>query len=191
MNAEASRQVVSMANRISTSSGRMARLIEQLVDFARVDQAGDLTLDRVPMDLGSAAHQTIEESGLAFPDAVVDLEVRGSTGGSWDEDRLVQVMSNLVGNAVQHGDGKVRVVVDGQAPDVVRLTVENAGAVIPPAVLPVIFDPFRRASGGFARRRGLGLGLFISKSFVEAHGGSITARSDERLTVFEVVLPRQ
>lgn len=190
MNTDAPRAVVNLASRILASSHRMSRLIEQLIDFVRVDQASGLAIERAPMDLAAAAQRTIEECGLAFPEASVELVSEGSTVGNWDEDRIVQVLSNLIGNAIQHGGGAVHVRVIGREPGTVRVEVENAGTPIPPELLAVIFDPFRRASGGYARRAGLGLGLFISKSILDAHDGSIAVRSDERGTVFELVLPR-
>jgi PAS domain S-box-containing protein len=187
---EAPKSVIALAQRVSKMTTRMSALIEQLLDFVRVDQAGGLVLERSAMDLAKAASRAADESSLAFPDAQISVSAVGVSAGSWDEDRILQVLTNLTGNAVQHGDGRVTVRVDGRDPSSVRLEVENAGKAIPTEMLEVIFDPFRRAAHGYARRTGLGLGLFISKSVVEAHGGSISVRSKDGETVFSIELPR-
>jgi signal transduction histidine kinase len=94
-----------------------------------------------------------------------------------------------VSNAAQHGDGKVDVTIDGTAAGQIELEVSN-GPPIAPELLDIIFDTFQRAGGGYARRAGLGLGLFIPKSIVESHGGTIAARSSETGTCFTLTLPR-
>jgi len=191
MNAEAPQQVLGLAGRMGSASRRMQRLIDQLLDFVRVDQAGGIGLERTAMDMAAGARHAADEVGLAFPTAVVRITTRGNTVGVWDEDRILQVLSNLLGNAVQHGDGKVDVTIEGVSASQVQLEISNGGAPIAPDLLEIIFDPFQRAGGGFARRAGLGLGLFISKSIVESHGGTIAARSDEAGTCFTLALPRR
>ncbi len=187
---EATRPLQSMAGKILSSGRRMNRLIEQLLDFVRVDQAGGLQLERGPMEMRRAVERAVDECRLAFVDADVLVRSEGNTAGEWDEDRLLQVMTNLVSNALQHGDGRAHVRVDGSATDVVRVEIENKGVPIPREMLPIIFDPFRRAAEGLARRGGLGLGLYISRSIAEAHGGTIEVRSDDQGTVFVMSLPR-
>jgi PAS domain S-box-containing protein len=191
MNAEATREVLGLASRVTNASLRMQRLIEQLLDFVRVDQAGGIGLELNPMDLASAARRVGDEVGLASPNAVVRIAAHGNTVGAWDEDRLLQVLSNLLSNAVQHGDGHVGVTIDGSGAEQVQLEISNRGTPVAPELLKIIFDPFQRGGGGYARRAGLGLGLFITKSIVESHRGTIAARSDENGTSFTVILPRQ
>jgi signal transduction histidine kinase len=169
----------------------MASLIEQLLDFARIDQAGGLVLEPGAMEIARAAARAAEECSLAFPTASIDIEVDGNTAGHWDEDRILQCLSNLLSNAVQHGDGRVRVHADGRGQQAISIEVSNRGRPIAPEMLPVIFDPFRRAASGFARRSGLGLGLYITKSIVEAHGGRIDVRSEDDQTTFRLELPRR
>src|SRR5205085_6227526 len=98
----------------------------------------------------------------------------GDRTGNWDGERLAQVVSNLLGNALQHGaaTGVVRVVIDGTRTDAVLIRVENSGT-IPPDLLPQLFDPFRRAQRQAGRTEGLGLGLYIVQQIVLAHGGSV------------------
>jgi two-component system sensor histidine kinase/response regulator len=105
---------------------------------------------------------------------------------------LSQVVSNLLGNALQHGrpeDG-LRVCVDGSASGRVLLQIHNAG-VIDAALVPQIFDAFREGASRHARSKGLGLGLFITKHLVEVHGGSVGVVSAAERTTFTVDLPRQ
>ncbi len=119
-------------------------------------------------------------------------EVSGDASGSWDADRLLQVLSNLVANAGQHGgpgDG-IRVTVDGGQREFVRVAIHNAGA-IPASMLPHLFDPFRTSRHGRVRSGGLGLGLFIVREIVRAHGGSVdVASSEAEGTTFSLQLPR-
>lgn len=190
MNGEAPRAVLTLASRVASASLRMQRLVEQLLDFVRVDQGGGIGLTPSAMDLAAAARHVTDEVALASPNASFHIATNGNTVGDWDEDRLLQVLSNLFSNAVHHGDGHVDVTIDGSRAEEVRLEISNRGTPIAPELLQIIFDPFQRAGGGYARRAGLGLGLFITKSIVESHRGSVNARSGEAGTTFTVILPR-
>ena len=124
-------------------------------------------------------------------EAKVELAPDLAAVGDWDADRVAQVVSNLLSNAVRHGKKGapigVSLAADGE--DVI-LTVHNEGAVAPD-VLPHIFAPFRSRSDYRARAEGLGLGLFIVERIVHAHGGRVDVVSDEaRGTTFRVSLPR-
>ncbi|NPC86122.1 PAS domain-containing protein, partial [Pyxidicoccus fallax] len=132
--------------RIATSADRMARMIDDLLDFTRATVGGGIPLNRHPMDLCELVEDTVAEFELTHPGRVVLACARGSHSGEWDRDRLAQVVSNLVGNALVHGDEQspVRVSVRAENPDVV-LTVRNEGPPIPAELLPLIFDPFKRA----------------------------------------------
>lgn len=188
-----SERVSKPLSRIVTSSERMSRMIEQLLDFTRVRVGQGIPLVEQSIDLVPVVRQVMEELEDANPAWTLDLEVTGATTGSWDPDRLAQVFSNLVANAIQHGDvsAGVRVRIDGAAPDRVRAEVHNAG-VIPDEVLPTIFEPL---SGAHRRRegsRGLGLGLHITREIVRAHGGTLGIASEEACgTIFSIELPRR
>jgi signal transduction histidine kinase len=116
----------------------------------------------------------------------------GDTSAVLDAPRIAQVISNLVGNALAHGSPvrAVDVTIDGSGPDLL-LAVRNEGAPIPQALLPVLFEPFRRGEAVGSRPRGLGLGLYIAREIVRAHQGAIEVVStDDGGTVFTVRLPR-
>ena len=179
------------ATRIVTSAERMARMIDQLLDFTRIRTAGGLELDRVRVDISDVCARVKEELVAANPQCVIKLVTNGNTGGFWDYDRLLQVFSNLVGNAVTHGSAgcEVSVEADGAHSSDVVAYVRNGGA-IDPEMMPVIFDPFR---GGKKRHntKGLGLGLYITRQIVLAHGGEIAVTSsDTSGTLVCVRLPR-
>lgn len=181
-----------LAARILSSADRMARMIEQLLDFAQVRQGGGIRLHPVPVDLGDIARQVLRELSDTSPQARIDVSSSGRLGGRWDPDRLAQVVSNLVGNAVQHGTAgsPIKVVLDGTRPELVRLSVQNLGAINEEA-MPTLFDPFKRASAVKAGDRGLGLGLFIAREIVRAHSGDVAVHSASDATTFEATLPRE
>jgi PAS domain S-box-containing protein len=173
--------------RIATSADRMARMIDDLLDFARTRLGGELPIHPRRIDLRQICEQTIEELEFAYT-RPVRMEAEGDLWGDWDPDRIAQVISNLAGNALQHSEGDVAVLLQGE-PEVVVFQTRNGGPAIPKEVLPHIFEPGRR---GDARSGGLGLGLFIVQQIVLAHGGSIEVKSTEAGgTLFTVVLPRK
>jgi signal transduction histidine kinase len=179
------------ATRILSSAERMARMIDQLLDFTRIRVGGGLALAPTRLDLDELLYKIKDELEAANPERSIVVEVVGSAVGEWDHDRLLQVFSNLVGNALHHGTDATPVVVrcDGSAPTYVDVSIHNGG-VVPAEVLPVMFEPFR-GNARYQRTRGLGLGLFITQQIVAAHGGTIDVASTGDLgTTFHLVLPR-
>jgi signal transduction histidine kinase len=168
-----------------------ARIVEDMLDMARARLAGGIPLKREPADLGALIDRVVSEIQVAHPDRRIEVKQAGNLGGSCDAERLAQVASNLLGNALQHGEpqGLVRVTVDGRRPEEVVLKVENTGT-IPSDLLPQLFDPFRGAQRQTGRSEGLGLGLYIVQQIVIAHGGSVDVESGERTTMFVVRIPR-
>ncbi|UQA63396.1 hybrid sensor histidine kinase/response regulator [Polyangium aurulentum] len=191
--------LLKVAARIKSSAMRMARLIEQLLDLARARSGSRIPVHPVPLDLAELCGRAIGELESASGARLPAISSRGDTKGRWDEDRLMQVLSNLIGNAVRHGDPKqpIAVTVDGTSSAEIVIAISNGG-VIPGELLPHIFEPFRSGQsvpppGRKVRdREGLGLGLYIARQMVEAHGGTIRVRSSaESGTTFEVRLPRE
>lgn len=178
--------------RALSSGQRMTRLIEQLLDFTRVRRGGGIELNLHEADLANICGQVLKELELAYPDWKLHVESLGDLGGAWDGDRLLQVFSNLMSNAGEHGTPGTDILVrlDGTAPDYVSIEVHNSGA-IPQTLIPDIFSPFRGARQR-GSRDGLGLGLFITNEIVRTHGGTVDVASSEAAgTTFTVNLPRR
>lgn len=166
---------------------RMARMIEQILDLTRIRVGGGLVLGATPADFGSILAQTVEE--FAEHKNRFRIEIVGDTRGSWDVDWLLRVLSNLIGNAIEHSPPgtPVRIRVDGRPKDVLGFEVHNTGPAVPDEIRDVLFQPFR----GHTRTGGLGLGLFICEQAVLAHGGTIRFESSEDAgTCFRISLPR-
>ena len=151
-------RIVQRANRILSSGSRMARMIDQLLDFTQIRLGKGIPLQPVSVDLRRLCEEVIEELDLAQV-RNIRLETVGDVAGRWDRDRLFQLLSNLFGNALQHGKGGALVCLDGKDAASVVVQVHNPGA-IPPHILPVIFEPMKRSHD---RKQvgssGLGLGL--------------------------------
>jgi sigma-B regulation protein RsbU (phosphoserine phosphatase) len=182
-----------LARKITGNASLAVRLIEQLLDFTRSRLGGGIPIDPKPFDMNDVVRQAIGGTELMHPDRPLNLDVKGDVTGVWDRDRMYQVLANLVGNAVHHGEARssIDLRIDGRKTEVV-IEVTNRGNAIPPATLPFIFDPFRHGRADHASKtRGLGLGLFIVRQIIRSHGGSIAVTSSEREgTTFRVVLPR-
>jgi signal transduction histidine kinase len=178
--------------RITTAGQRMTDMIEQLLDLTRARLAGGLGFVRARkrVDMAGLVQRTVEELRGAHPQKEIQIEVGGDCITRGDGDRLLQLFSNLIANAIHHGaaDSGVHVHVSGGTNELL-VRVHNQG-VIPPSLLPTIFDPFRSGHTP-TKSRGLGLGLFISQQIAVAHGGTIDVESSESNgTVFTVRIPR-
>lgn len=181
-------------NRISISADRMARMINDLLDFTRTRLGGGYALSRARMNLHDVLRQVVEELEVAHPQRRFELSLSGNGWGDWDADRIAQAASNLVGNAVQYSPEDTAVSVAVRDEDGgLRVEVHNWGLPIPVERLPHIFDPFVRAQDGrSAQRNGLGLGLYITHEIVRAHGGQLRVTSNaQEGTRFVMNLPRQ
>lgn len=192
---ERERQAV---DRIRRSGARMAKLINDILDFARSRLGGGIPVTRQRMNMAEVCRTALEELQVTFPDRQLLFEVQGDTWGEWDPDRVAQVLSNLVFNALQHGreDAPVRTALRDAGSQVV-LEVHNQGEPIPEQLLPRIFDPFKRhpedqrPHEGRGGARSLGLGLHIVQQIVLAHEGEIDVRSSaQEGTSFTVRWPR-
>ena len=176
---------------------RMNQMIADLLDFTSARLGGGLPISRADVDLGATVQQAVEEADAASRDRTLECTTTGNLHGQWDGARISQVLSNLLGNAVQYSAPNTRISVSaqGESQDVI-VRVHSDGTAIPSSDLPGLFSPFKRfrvvstgGSGGDSAN--LGLGLYIAERIVRAHGGSIDVRSSaEAGTLFTVRLPR-
>jgi signal transduction histidine kinase len=184
---EVSEALNGVLQRMDSAIARMDRLITQLLDLAQA-RAGDWKLDRNEIDLAAIAESVVADAQLSAKRDDIQLVIEAHRRGRWDRDRIAQVVDNLVTNAIKHGapEEPITVRVRGQG-DRALLEVHNGGGPIPDAIARSLFDPFTNVGD---RREGLGLGLYISREIVTAHGGEIELEQGARGGVtFRVVLP--
>lgn len=184
-----------LTTQISTSIRRANQMVNDLLDLARCNLGAGIPVHPQVTNLTAICQCAVEELALAHPDAQILFHGADSITGHYDPSRMAQVFSNLIGNAVRHGNSRRPITAMLQAQDdMVSFTVRNFGEPIPPNVLPYLFDPERRytlySTHKPAVSSGLGLGLFIAAQIVQGHGGIIKAESTpEQGTTFRVVMP--
>ena len=170
---------------IQKSVGRMAGLIDNVLDFARGRLGGGLVLDRnADEPLGPVLEQVIAELRAAWPDRVIDAEIALAGPVKCDRARIAQLLSNLLANALTHGaaDRPVSVRASTEA-GLFELSVANSGDPIPPATIERLFQPFSRAPA-HSNHQGLGLGLYIASEIARGHGGTLDVTSTPKETRF-------
>jgi PAS domain S-box-containing protein len=180
------------ARRIASSADTMGRMISDLLDFTRGRLGGGIPLERSMTDLVWLCHEVIDEFLVTHPGIDIHLEGDGVCEGWLDGARMRQVLSNLLSNALRHARPETRVSVRAhKEADEVVLSVFNEGSPIPEELLPVLFEPFRRGVAQFRPSGSLGLGLYIVRQVVVAHGGRVEVDTGEAGTTFTVRLPRR
>jgi signal transduction histidine kinase len=177
---------------IQRSVGRMAGLIDNVLDFARGRLGGGLALEpAVDSGLEAVMEHVIAEQRSAWPDRELVTEIALSRPVACDSARIAQLVSNLLANALTHGDPAGPVwVLARSGDDGFELSVANLGEPIPPATQTSLFQPFSRASAR-PGQQGLGLGLYIASEIARAHGGSLEVASSEEITRFTFRMPAQ
>jgi signal transduction histidine kinase len=183
------------ASRILNSGTRIKQLVNDLLDFTRTRLGAGIPLAPADMDLEEVGRQAVDEAAAYHPDRVLRFEASGPLRGSWDGARISQALSNLVGNAVQHGSADTPVTVTAQGgADAVSIAVHNRGPAILPVHMHQIFSPLKRIQRGAPQPHdagSMGLGLYIANEIVKGHGGRIDVDSSEaRGTTFTVHLAR-
>lgn len=180
--------------RMVSSARRAERLIYDLLDFSQARAGGGIPIHRRPTDLAEIVQRAADDVELSHPGRTITVQLDGDGRGEWDADRLAQVLSNLLGNAVSHGleTAPIAVATCGDETSVL-ITVRNVNKVgpIPAETLLVLFDPFKRGvTHAISSTRSIGLGLYIVHEIVRGHDGHIEVSSDATDTTFSVRLPR-
>lgn len=186
---------LSLATRIGSSASRMQKMIGDLLDFTRSRLGGGIPIVRANMSIEKAVHDVVAEISAARPDRIIKLDARGGERGEWDCERISQALTNIIGNAVEHGSAGTPVTVDVTHDDSnVAITIHNSGRPISVEHLNGIFGAMKSreaVSGTEGAYGNLGLGLYIAERIVHAHGGRIDVESGEQQgTTFSVHLPR-
>jgi signal transduction histidine kinase len=189
-------QQIMLVSQIITSSARATEIINHLLDLTRARLGSGLQVIKKPMDMAFVSRQLVDEMRAMHPNRTFQLEISGETEGNWDKARIGQVFSNLLGNAVQYGfrDLPISVTIKGN-PEAVLVSVHNDGVPIRPEAMCKIFDSLTRGGGEKSPNdrdaMNLGLGLYITKQIVLAHGGTVGATSSEKAgTSFTATFPR-
>ncbi len=177
------------------SGTQMSKLIDNLLDFTRTRLGQALPMNRVEIDVAPVCQRVVAELSTAYPDRTIELSCSESFRCLFDETRIGEMLSNLIANAIQHGDPTtpITVTVSLEAAHTV-FRVHNEGTPIPESALNTIYDPIslgkkedKKPESEFGH---LGIGLFIVKKIVEAHSGTITVSSTAVIgTTFVVSLP--
>ncbi|HET9106364.1 MAG TPA: sensor histidine kinase [Steroidobacteraceae bacterium] len=183
--------------RMQRAAMRMSELVNNLLDYARTSLGDSIPVFPAPVMMNQICSRAIEEVESAYPGRDITLVCAQDVEGSWDSSRIIQLLTNLLVNALQHGaaSGVVSVTVSNRVHSVV-IDVYNEGEPISPGSLGTLFHPlYRRASvrdrTHKAQSSGLGLGLFIASQIARSHGGDIKVLStSEGGTTFSVELPK-
>jgi len=175
--------------RMAEAAERMKRMISAMLDLTQSRMGGGLSVARARINLRDCCSQVVEELRLGHPEVAIHFKSAGHTEGLFDADRIMQMVTNLIANAIEHGRASepIDVALEGDSTQV-TIAVENLGGPIPTDLQASLFDPFRR--GHTAGSGGLGLGLFIVQQIALAHGGVVHVDSDDRRTRFVVTFPR-
>ncbi|HZU13357.1 MAG TPA: ATP-binding protein [Chloroflexota bacterium] len=157
---------------------RLSRLVDDLLDVTRFARS-QFELTRRPMDLRPALEEAVNRFSIIAPNHTFRLEVTdGDLHGEWDRDRLEQVLNNLIGNAVKYSPNGGEVLVRaGRTDHEITIAVHDQGVGIPPEEQSQVFDRFYR-SAGTQNVKGMGLGLYVTRRVIEAHGGTVGVRSE-------------
>ena len=188
-----------VATRMFNSGKRMSKLINDLIDFTRTHLGPGIPIRVKQSSLVGLCEEVVNEARTFHPERSINLQVPGKLDAIFDEGRLAQALSNLIGNAIQYSGPdlpvSVRLASDG---DHVSISVTNRGEIIPPEKMASIFDPMVRIAShashmehDYTERTSLGIGLYIAREIIHAHEGKIHVTSNpEDGTTFTVTMPR-
>jgi PAS domain S-box-containing protein len=178
--------------RVASGAARMTRLINDLLDYSRTTLGQGIPVSARPMDLDEICRAALDEVRTVHPGREVEYRHEGDGTGTWDPDRIEQVVVNLLNNALRYGEGGRVELAWKEERDRAVVSVHNEGPSIDPALLEDIFEPFKRGDVSGTPMGGVGLGLYIVKEIALAHGGAVAVRSEEGMgTRFTLTLPRR
>lgn len=184
---------LTLTSRIVSSAARMNQMVGALLDFTRSRLGGGIPITPAPMNMGKAVHEVVSEIEAGHPGRKIEVSARGSLDGEWDCARMSQVLTNLIGNALEHGSERADVNVDVLADErELTIAVHNNGTAIPAEQLDGIFVAMKQKEPEGGSSGNLGLGLYIADQIVRGHKGRLTVESsDEHGTTFTIHLPRR
>ena len=188
-----------VATRMFNSGKRMSKLINDLIDFTRTHLGPGIPIRVKQGSMVAVCEEVVNELRTYHPEQLIELQVPPQLDAIFDDSRIAQVLSNLIGNAIQYGspDAPVTVRLTTNERELV-ITVNNHGPAIAPEKLSLVFDPMVRIAASvnsptddYTERTSLGIGLYISREIVHAHGGHVSLASTEADgTTFTVTMPR-
>lgn len=181
-----------MLERLGNAEGRATRLISDLLDFSQARIGSGLKMQPGVIDLHDLVGEALEDLRAANPKEILEHRSIGVGACTANGDRLVQMLGNLVSNAIAYGaPNRPVTVTSGIDETTFTLTVHNEGAAIDSALVPRLFDPMTRGRDAKDAGHSVGLGLFIVRAIAAAHGGRVAVRSTGLDgTTFEARLPR-
>jgi signal transduction histidine kinase len=176
-----------IVTQMAASSRRMTQLVDQVLDLARGQLGGGMRVDRInDMTLEESIQLVVGELRAVHPDRALEVRIDIDEPVTCDHQRIMQLVSNLLGNALTYGDPATAVRIAAETADgCFRIEVSNGGRPIPRARLAKLFEPFTHAG----QTKGLGLGLFIAMEIAKAHGGTIEVVSEAAETRFTFAMP--
>lgn len=180
------------ASRITRSVKTMDGMIRDLLEFARENLGNGIPLSPEDSNIGLLCRTAVEDAQIISPEHDVRLEMSGDLNGKFDAARMQQVLSNLLGNAVKYSPRNIPILVKAHGDtESITLAVTNRGSTIPKASLEAIFEPLVQLSDDDEPTTSIGLGLYIARQIMAAHGGTLAASSSiEAGTTFTARLPR-
>lgn len=183
---ETAHNVRSVAERILRSGNRISHLVDDLLDFARGRLGGGIPLIMTnSADLGTHLRHAVSELQSNNPSHIIVSEIDLPLPLPCDPDRLAQLLSNLLMNALTHGDRQQAVEVKAHCRDgVLHVSVSNRGVPIPSDTLKRLFQPFWRDTTTTQGSSGLGLGLYIASQIARSHNGELQVESNQARTIF-------
>ena len=185
---------VKVAAEMIRTTGRATRILDDLLDLTRSSFGTNIPVEKSKTDMATLCQEIAGELRGINASQMIEVTHQGDPTGLWDAARMGQVLSNLMGNAIQYSEASsaVTVAISGTDPEKVVVTVHNFGPPIPPESQKIIFQSWMRGQEvKVSAEHGthLGLGLYIARLIVEAHGGEIAVTSEEKAGTTKTAKP--